>query len=295
MDTIQPKQPLLAPAGTQGATNFSLLPEAIRTWLTSDLVVNSIIELNKRLSTRGGKIRIVPKMITRLVVGIIKPEQFVEELKNELQIPPEDVKKISAEIKGSILRPIAAALKNTQNIDIDKIPVEEIKPATPVPSVEIAAEKKPEPLAWMSPVKSTNNELNPNQRMNAGKPIVSPEKKSATTADVKKPESAPLRTTDYALPATHKPFMLHEEKPVAPLPQMGNARESFSFHVPEQQKPITQKPVAAQFTSPFDQASQKPEPAQSASVSEMPKIIHYSGLKTPLDEFGKPVLPKNNN
>jgi hypothetical protein len=82
-----------------------------------------------------------------------------------------------------------------------------------------------------------------------------------------------------------KPFMLHEEKPVAPLNQP--TRESFSFRVQSQaEAPKGPRPAPAQFMSPFESSMKKPVAPQMAKTTgpEIPKIVHYTTQRTPLDE-----------
>jgi hypothetical protein len=85
-----------------------------------------------------------------------------------------------------------------------------------------------------------------------------------------------------------KPFMLHEEKPVAPLNQP--TRESFSFRVqPQAEAPKGPRPAPAQFMSPFESSMKKPIAPQVAKTAgpEIPKIVHYTTQRTPLDD--KPI------
>ncbi len=276
----------------QKAGAFSLLPEAIRVWLTSDQVVDTVTLLNDKNHIPPGKLRIIPRDITRLVVGIIQPKEFVDQLKKDLGLPVEITQKIAAEIKGKILNPIAVALKNTTGIDISFIPVE-----------AIGGEKIP-PIGAPTPAQPLQPAQTPTSTPTSTVPVApvqpGPEQPKARVISfsnnvaVSRPAPTPTSPTPTPVAPTQptanvvsmkKPFMLHEEKPVAPLSQP--TRESFSFRVqPQAEVPKGPRPAPAQFISPFESSMKKPVAPQTAKTAgpEIPKIVHYTTQRTPLDE-----------
>lgn len=102
---------------------FQSLPEKIRSWLTSDTATEKVISINKRFNISGDRVKIIPRTITRLVIGLISAENLVSEIQKELMVSLEEATKISSEIRNDILSPIADYLKSSQKINIDILPI----------------------------------------------------------------------------------------------------------------------------------------------------------------------------
>lgn len=237
--------------------SFQELPEAIRTWLTSNEVTDVVVGLNKQFSVRGEKIKVISRIGTRLVIGAIKPEEFLIALKNELELPEGAVQEIAGRLKGEVFKPIADGLKNVIGVDIDKIPVQAKNINTP------PKQPAPRPIQDVIPVTSI---------------------------------APALPATNYKLQADKKPFMLHEETPVTPLPaQPAGQRESFSFHVPINYKPET-RPAPAKFGASFEEQIKKPAspPAPKPSFAgDKPKVVHYHSYRSfPFLTEKKPLPPQ---
>ena len=111
---------------------FATLQKGIQDWLKSDIVTDVIITLNERYGAFGSEVRILPRLITRVSVGMTPPELFTKELGHYLAfLEPADAARLAFEVKSRIFKPIHAALKAGYDIDTDKI-ITVVPPATPV-------------------------------------------------------------------------------------------------------------------------------------------------------------------
>lgn len=90
---------------------FKKLPEPVKQWLTSEQVTSVVISINNKLNLVGDLVSIVPNyLILRLVVKDLNPENFTQELNNQLDLSPEQVRAVTEEIVQKILKPIEIPL-----------------------------------------------------------------------------------------------------------------------------------------------------------------------------------------
>jgi hypothetical protein len=113
--------------------------------------------------------------------------------------------------------------------------------------------------------------------------------------DLKPPVPTPPPAQPVVKPvivAATKPFMLHEEKPLAPTESAAvRVDKNFSFDAgPAPTLRASARPVAAELGSSFDAMLDPKKPAAPviARTVETPKVVHYTSMKTPLDEAGRP-------
>ena len=100
---------------------FENLPEEVKTWLRSDSVVKITEELNTKFDFFGSAQKIIPFMVTWVVIGTIKPEEFIKTTMDEFQLPAKQSGELAEAVLGRILHPIKPVLRKVLHIDIDKI------------------------------------------------------------------------------------------------------------------------------------------------------------------------------
>lgn len=123
----------------QNLNPFDRLPEAIKDWLNSNEVLETLIAIEEQFSIRTENIPLVPLAITGLVTNKIDPKDFVSALEVALQMPRKDAETIARIIRIKILNPIEKPLKLTANIDISPLPNTGISPAVSPNSARPAA------------------------------------------------------------------------------------------------------------------------------------------------------------
>lgn len=90
---------------------FNELPEKIRDWLTSERATYAVVEINKKLEIFGEALRVIPGLITRLVVKQLEPKDFAGELSEKLGLSNAEAAETAREIFEKILKPIDLQLK----------------------------------------------------------------------------------------------------------------------------------------------------------------------------------------
>lgn len=289
------------------------LPKLIADHLNSRETLDVIYDLEDKFAIGPEKVRVVPFILSSIAFGEIEPLDVVAALKIGLATTDENAKSIAGIIKDKILNPIAGGLLITEGVDIEPIPGPSAKDAKDLP--ELTKELEPylaraeqeqnskgatagvtkpvsnlEPLV-IGPKTQTNQPAKP-----AGIGMETPGLRMMK--DVKSPV---LETTkpEPVTPATPKataaprPFMLHEEKPLAPT-ESSALRVDKSFSFDAGQNPVqktTARPAPAQFGSSFDSmlGQTKPvTPVTAKTPAETPKVVHYTSFKTALDEKGNP-------
>lgn len=234
-------------------TKIQDLPEVVREWLTSPDATALVVDLNRRLELVGEEIRIIPRLISRLVLRKIDPKNFALYLKQELWIDFEKAKEVAREIEEKILRPIAIPLKQANGVDVRDIylgkqelaPEEElgiplIAPEVASPKTRVVSDVRREPA-----------------------PAPPPPPTPAPFAPSGAPAEPPKEKTGDA------PFILHEEQaPVAPVAKEEGG-PSFSFKSADViRRPAPPPPPVAKVERPGDAI----------------RIVHYSNLRTVIDD-----------
>jgi hypothetical protein len=245
------------------------VPQKIKDWFGSEKITNSIIDLNQNigideLEERG---RIIPKLLLRLEVKDLLPQNFTQELSNQLEANYEIAKGISREIKKQILEPISHNLLNW-GVDINFIAIgglniTEIKPITkPEPELEA---NPIEPISFAAPAQPP-----------AELPIASEIKSFNTTQD--------------------KPFILHQEtelKPVAEkkrvsFPAIGWFKKSVPSKIETPVKVELEMFDTAPASVETTAGKQGKEPVIAKTELPKQKVIHYKEAGTS-NPFGKPA------
>lgn len=280
---------------------FELLPEAIQLHLNTKETIASIIEIEKRFSIPDSKVRAIPFIIGALVEGEIDPRDTVEAIKAALTISTEQAKEIAATIKEKILAPIAGGLLIVSGIDIELIPgksvleakdapglAEEMAPyltQQPQPTPGPSAAKKDTALEPLVVAPAPQRKVQPGMSLPPTRQPLRPMNDVVARPSEPKPE---IKPEPVKLTAAPRPFMLHEEKPVAPQEQKAfRVDERFSFTPsPTQPTRTPAKPVTAKLGASFEEmlAPQKPANAPVSKTDESPKVVHYTAMKTMLSD-----------
>ncbi len=96
---------------------FSLLPDTIKEWLASEELVYIVSDIEEKLSLSGEKILIIPRLILRLAVQEVEPQDFTSTLAQELGISPSIAKTIAEDIEKNALRPIEGELRSKIGVE----------------------------------------------------------------------------------------------------------------------------------------------------------------------------------
>lgn len=242
--------------------DFQALPEAIKNWLASDHTTTAIAEINKKLGIKEARRSIIPGLVLRLIVRDLEPQDFINELSEELKINYPTAKALTEEIESKILKPIETGLSQDVGVDVKLI---YSAPAAPLQEASLAPsgqEISPAPM------------LKPSQ-------IVPPQ----SQAQVKK-EAVPEQPGIA-------PRLLYKERTLGanPLPAVA-LRESESE---TEQSPVTIKPASFRLgikeTIPVRTAAIHSDLAEKFFQQEnlgpanQARVVHYSGPVTPFNSF----------
>jgi hypothetical protein len=117
------------------------------------------VDINNRLAIEGEFIKVIPRLITRLVVKDIDPKNFIPELADELELSFSAAKALAQEVEEKILRPVELPLRSEAGVDTKLIYfAEEMKVESPIVAVlreeEKPAQPVPTPITPPSPMPS---------------------------------------------------------------------------------------------------------------------------------------------
>lgn len=280
---------------------FSDLPGPIIDWLNSETVFAVFLALEKRFNITKQNVQVLPNVIGWLVTGELTPTQARDILQKDFAIPSSEAEMILLETKEQIINPISIPLRRLVGVDLTGLPgamPSSDKSISMEPEKEISDEEgiisKPEsknldPLI-AGPKQATAQTRPTVPGMETpGLRVMKDVKAPIAPApiEIKKPEAprpAPITSKTVAAP---RPFMLHEEKPLAPSePAALRVNTNFSFD--SGAAPVSRtipRPVAAQFNSSSEAVLDQKKPATPviAKTAEIPKVVHYTSMRTPLE------------
>ncbi len=235
------------PENSQPQNSFERLPFGIQQLLTSPQTVDAITEINdSRVSPENDGV--IPRLLLRLMLKKIYPQNFIAELRSNLNVDGETARLIARDLVKSILGPAKETIKRELEIDIGLIELggEEAIPDAALSPAIIAPEV-------------------------ANLPKFAPETKIPTTPIA---EITPTPTIYDG----ESPLIIHEEKspivagaePVVP---------SFNYKPKEESywRSAEPKPIAVRVETPKN-ALANPEPKNPR------RIVHYSNFRTPLND-----------
>ena len=274
---------------------FATLQKGIRDWLQSDIVTDVIVLLNERYGAFGSEVRILPRLITRLAVGMTPPELFTKELGHYLAfMKEEDTYKLAFDIKSRIFKPIRAVLKSSYDIDTDKIittpPLSKSQPRVmkietpvdsrpdvpaPLPAAPTAV-RQPTPPAPKAHVMEIQHVVDL-RRPAAQAPLAAPTKTS--TQNIKVPASA--RVTEMSWISEQRPLKTNQ-----PAPSTQNSAIS---------KKTIPEPNVIESPKAFGLAESIPKPparVPQIPVTQSPTIPEHHELEEYHDEHPEVIANK---
>lgn len=233
---------------------FLGLPDGVRAWLTSETVHRHIVDWNERLDLFADLRSALPTLITRLVTRDIVPQNFAYELKQGLFLTFPEAKELALEIVEKVLQPIERELRN-EFIEIGDIAQGE---KTPVSAAVFG--ERPVVAPEVSRIEPKRVDFGVSEPMPKTPPPLPPEPQ----------RPMPEPETNFG----DQPFLIHEEKSEAFPQAPREPRSIFGFRPiqPPKQKPAESKPIPVRIESP--EAPKKP----------VSRVVHYSNLRTPLDD-----------
>ncbi len=262
------------------------------------------MEAEQKFGIPNEKVRAIPFIISAVIVGELAPSNVVEMLKVELGLAQDKATELASFLKEKIFNPIAGGLLIISGIDVEPMPGQSAKEAKDAPGLEAELNALFQPRSEAKQGKPASSEIEPlvaTPKPQPGMALPPTRQAPRPMNDIAAPKAAaPTQKpapTEPKVTAAPKPFMLHEERPIAAEPIAPiRAEKNFSFD-PGVSKPVVKpqsRPVAANFNSSFDSllTPQKPaQPTVAKTAAEEPKVIHYTNFKTVLDESGNPKKP----
>ncbi len=281
------------------ADTFQALPEHIKDWASSDSTTFLIAEINNRLGLKEGRRRIIPSLILRLITLNLEPQDFINELANELRIGFQAAKSIAEDIENHILRSIENELRRDAGVDVKLIRFGQLRSSKPS-------------LKTLSPAAGPIPQPKPSE-MPAPKPMPTAPtiQKSLPIVDlqsfqIKKGTAKPNLAEPEALPTV--PFMLHQADQItqtaatagqaAALPRLNIKIPAFSRPMAEKSALAGQaapKPISVKIEIP--QSTTTAGQAASAGSGQAARVVHYSDFRTPISRDGalKSPVPTTEN
>ena len=122
---------------------FESLAPGVRDWVTSSDASSIIIEINDRYKNDGGFAVVIPRLITRLLIGSLAVEEFHRALAYYLPLLNErQVADICLAIKNRILRPVGNSLFGLYAINLERLKTAPVPFTLPVPSARVVVAEK---------------------------------------------------------------------------------------------------------------------------------------------------------
>ncbi|HEY4475403.1 MAG TPA: hypothetical protein VJB92_01640 [Candidatus Paceibacterota bacterium] len=230
----------------QALERWDTLPQNLKEAIFSPANADIIWKFCENNHVTEEKIRVIATVGGDVLMGFLHPdpEDVAREIEERAKIP----KPLALDIARELERKIFLPLKS----DLDRIyapPAQTEK--QPLPLRETLLETK---LA----------------------PVFVPQ---ASTIVKIKPQETPIAARETPIPPDgDQPFLLHEEKP-AFSPETPREKPFVSFEAKRDfQKPPLPKPVNVKIETPEKEENESDENSGSA------RVVHYSNLRTPLDD-----------
>jgi|SRR3989344_1025757 len=227
---------------------FQSLPDNIKEWLGDENVALEISEINNKLSINllDDRSGVIPHLILRLCVQDIEPRNFINELSHKLNLSFESAKILTKEIEEKILKPIEAPLKIDVGVDLKLLYFANPNMVSRESRIENLESRTIETPPAIIPEPEVSKPINSTLPLKA--------------------KDAPQSVSNVESPG--KPFILHNEEPIAQQKTPPVTQPSFSYKTPLNQTPT------------------KPTPPPRAQIQTPPpsiqRVVHYSGFFTKL-------------
>lgn len=91
--------------------NYSRLPKEIKVVLDSEENTDKIYDLGSKHDLHIDKIGLLHQEINLVMLGVVKPQEFIPNLREKLKVSDEEARKIALEVNEQIFNPIRESLK----------------------------------------------------------------------------------------------------------------------------------------------------------------------------------------
>ena len=106
---------------------YNKVPENIRAVISSEDTDEKIFDISQKydlhIDVTGG----LGKLTLMVMIGLLKPQEFIPELTKRLKLDQETANKVAQEVNEQIFKPIRDSLKKIHGLDGSKPLVEEVK------------------------------------------------------------------------------------------------------------------------------------------------------------------------
>ena len=250
----------------QAQKKYNSLPDKIRNILDSENNVVAVGQICRQHHLDDERILIVNQLVALILLGFVSPNDFRQEIINNLHLNYQHSDDIAKEIYEKIFAPI--------RIEIDKI----YSPIAPDTGLKPAEEKVEEHIVDLKTFEKPKEEIKKIE-----KPVEIIETKKLIEAEKLEVPRPPVFTPSKLMSEVVEegPVIIHKE--IETNPTLGKQRSLgglFGFLRAQklsEMKVEKQKPVTAEVEIPI---LELPKP---------PKMVHYSDFKTPLSVS---MLPK---
>jgi hypothetical protein len=231
---------------------FDDLPQGVRDWLGSNDVGVVIVELNKRNKVDGGGLVVIPRLITRLLVGMLDAQDLNQALTYYLpDLGPQQIADIALTVKTRILKPVASSLKGLYGIDIERIAIKPLPVGPTVRTMKLEAQPKP---AAAAPPKPTGTPVQTASAAPKARVM-----QMANVVDLRKPAPVQPAAAPRPVPVPKAPAARTTQmKPSAPAPKPQPVAPIST--VPPKQKDSSEEAEVIEAAKPFGLAETVPLP-----------------------------------
>ncbi len=253
----------------QVLARWDTLPENIREAIFSDVNADTLWRVCETNHLSEERTQRVATVAGDVLMGFLHPssQDVTEEISDRIAIP----KQVAAVLAEELYRKIFAPLRDDLDRIYSPIPERVVQPS-PLPSAErIPIKDSTETLTTAPP---PSPPINKERVLTTQLPIA--EIKNKNESEMKKSGTKP-ESYDSSTPPVVKevePFILHEEKEFV-SPVMSRTKPSVSFDAPSFPKSssFSTKPIVARVETPT-----------STNNEDNVRVVHYSNLRTPLDD-----------
>lgn len=106
---------------------YNKVPENIRAVISSEDTDEKIFDISQKydlhIDTTGG----LGKLTLMVMIGLLKPQEFIPELTRRLKLDQETANKVAQEVNEQIFKPIRDSLKRIHGLDGSKPLMEDVK------------------------------------------------------------------------------------------------------------------------------------------------------------------------
>lgn len=270
---------------------FYSLPAKIRDVLNSESSIESLRQICRNHHLDSERILIVEQLVGLIFLGFVSPNELKKEIIENLHLND----KHSSDIVNEINQKTFASIRS----EIDKVYL----PAQ-ISSGEIWESKPPteiheEDIIDLRKIEAEKIEVE-SPKIISSEPAekIEPEIKLEEKKEIEKEEiSRPFASIPQKSALEAEPVIIHKEADVRPV--LGQKRSlgglfSFLGSPKEEDKPKVQVSLEYQIESKKPLEKKENLPVETPKIiHQEPRVVHYTELRTPLDNANKEIKPLN--